>query len=120
MSDGGRRGGRDGLESAFPHRAVHEREDADDEDDPEDRERGSEERRRRAGQFLARLEERLQALVSPRVVDLHVVLQPVHAVSEGVEVLAVAHYLPSSSASKFIFAFSKNYVTLGQSQVVLR
>lgn len=91
MRDGGRRGGRDGLETALAQRAVNEREDADDEDDPEDRERGSEERRRRAGQFLARLEERLQPLVRPRMVDLHVVLQSVHAVAEGVEMFTVAH-----------------------------
>lgn len=86
-----RRGGRDGLETTLTKRAVNEREDADDEDDPEDRERGAEKRRRRAGKFLARLEERLQPLVRPRMVDLHVVLQPVHAVAEGVEMLAVAH-----------------------------
>ena len=84
-------GGRYGLEAALAQRAVNEREDADDEDDPEDRERGFEERRRRAGKLLARLEERLQPLVRPRVVDLHGVLKPFHAVAEGVEVLAVAH-----------------------------
>lgn len=86
-----RRGGRDGLEAAFSQRAVHEREDADNEDDPEDRERGAEKRRRRAGQFLARLEERLQSLVRPRVVDINGVLQSVNAVAESVEVLVVAH-----------------------------
>lgn len=41
MLDGCRRGGRDGLEASLAQRAVHEREDADDEDDPEDRERGA-------------------------------------------------------------------------------
>ena len=71
-------------------RAVNEREDADDEDDPEDRERGAKKRRRRAGKLLARLEERLQPLVRPRMVDLPVVLQPFHTVAEGVEMLAVA------------------------------
>ena len=84
-------GGRYGLEAALAQRAVHEREDADDEDDPENRERGAEERRRRAGQLLARLEERLQPLVRPRVLDRRSVLQPCRAVSECVEVLAVAH-----------------------------